>query len=119
MLFNSFAFLLFLPIVFFVYWFVCRTRKWQNLFLLVCSYYFYGYWNWRFLILIAISSFLAYAMGLLDEKFRRNTGSFLTPKLPLFLSIVSNLGILMVFKYYNFFYASFVELFQWLNIALP
>lgn len=119
MLFNSFAFLLFLPVVFFVYWFVCRTRKWQNLFLLVCSYYFYGYWNWRFLILIAISSFLAYSMGLLDEKFRRNTGRFLTPKLPLLLSIIGNLGILLVFKYYNFFYASFVELFRWLNITLP
>ena len=119
MLFNSFSFLVFLPTVFFVYWFVCRTRKWQNLFLLASSYFFYGYWNWRFLILIAISSFLAYSMGMLDDKIRKKPTGKLSPKLPLLISVIGNLGILLTFKYYNFFYAQFVELFQWFNIALP
>ena len=121
MLFNSLAFLLFLPIVFCLYWFIFRERRMQNMLLLVCSYFFYGYWNWRFLILIFISSMLAFAMGLLDDHARRNTGSFLHchPRLPMIISIIGNLGILLAFKYYNFFYEQFVELLQWANIALP
>lgn len=51
MLFNSFEFLLFLPIVFLLYWFVFRGRRWQNLLVVVASYVFYGWWNWRFLVL--------------------------------------------------------------------
>ena len=56
MLFNSFDFLLFLPIVFLLYWFVFKSRKIQNLFLVAASYVFYGWWDWRFLFLIAITS---------------------------------------------------------------
>ena len=91
----------------------------QNIFLLLCSYFFYGFWNWRFLILIAVSSLLAYAMGRWDAAIRRHTGSRITPRWPLIISVTGNLGILLVFKYYNFFYAQFLELFQWLNISLP
>ena len=53
MLFNSFEFLVFLPIVFLLYWFVFRGRQWQNLLIVVASYIFYGWWDWRFLFLIA------------------------------------------------------------------
>lgn len=52
MLFNSLTFALFLPVVFAVYW-LLRSRTWQNRFLLAASYFFYGWWDWRFLFLIA------------------------------------------------------------------
>ena len=56
MLFNSFEFLIFLPLVFLLYWFVFKPLRWQNLFVVVASYVFYGWWNWRFLGLIALAS---------------------------------------------------------------
>ena len=67
MLFNSFEFLVFLPIVFILYWFIFRERKWQNLLIVIASYIFYGWWDWRFLILIAITSLCSYGSGLLLE----------------------------------------------------
>ena len=69
MLFNSFDFLLFLPIVFLLYWFVFKSRKIQNLFLVAASYVFYGWWDWRFLFLIAITSICSYASGILLERY--------------------------------------------------
>ncbi len=63
MLFNSFEFLFFLPIVFLFYWFVFKRLKWQNLFLVIASYVFYGWWDWRFLILIALTTFFSYISG--------------------------------------------------------
>lgn len=78
MLFNSFEFLFFLPIVFLFYWFVFKRLKWQNLFLVIASYVFYGWWDWRFLILIALTTFFSYISGRLivfsmkdDERFRK------------------------------------------------
>lgn len=69
MLFNSIEYLLFLPIVFFLYWFVFEKKlKAQNLFLLAASYVFYGWWSWQFLILIAITSTLSFFSGLGIEK---------------------------------------------------
>lgn len=63
MLFNSFPFLLFLPIVFAFYW-LLRSRLWmQNLFVVAASYVFYGWWDWRFLILITITSLWAWGSG--------------------------------------------------------
>ena len=119
MLFNSLAFLCFLPTVFFLYWFVFRSRKMKNLLILVCSYFFYGYWDWRFLILIAISSFLAFSMGILDEESRKRKFRYWNPKLSLITCVTGNLGILLVFKYYNFFYAQFVSLLSQCNIYFP
>ena len=121
MLFNSLTFLIFLPVVFCLYWFVFRGKKWQNLLMLVCSYFFYGYWNWRFLILIFISSLLAFSMGLLDAWSRQNSNRkiFWSPKCSLWTSIIGNLGILLAFKYYNFFYVQFSELLHLANISLP
>lgn len=59
MLFNSIEFLLYLPIVFLLYWFVFKSLRWQNLFVVIASYVFYGWWDWRFLLLIALTTFAA------------------------------------------------------------
>ena len=76
MLFNSIEFVLFLPIVFLLYWFVfdyalrgCKRQLWwQNLFVLVASYVFYGWWDWKFLLLIALTTLCSYGSGLLIVK---------------------------------------------------
>ena len=107
MLFNSFEFLIFLPIVFFIYWFVLgRKLHLQNIFLLIASYVFYGWWDWRFLSLIAMSTVVDYFVGikiasLINDKKR---------KYWLFVSVVFNLGLLAFFKYFNFFIDSWVDL---------
>lgn len=107
MLFNSFAFAAFLPIVFTIYWAIGRRRvRAQNFFLIVASYVFYGWWDWRFLSLIFISSLVDYMVGLglaATEQERRR-------KLLLMVSLVVNLGFLGFFKYFNFFVDSFVDL---------
>jgi alginate O-acetyltransferase complex protein AlgI len=107
MLFNSFIFLLFFPIVFGLYWFILkRNLKAQNFFLLVVSYVFYGWWDWRFLLLIAFSSsvdfFVANQLSLVEDKIKR--------KVLLWTSLTVNLGLLGFFKYANFFIDSFSEL---------
>ena len=100
MLFNSFEFLVFLPIVFLLYWFVFRGRQWQNLLVVVASYLFYGWWDWRFLLLIALTSLCSYGSGILLEHYE---GQRRKQRLVSASNIVLNLGILGVFKYYNFF----------------
>ena len=100
MLFNSFEFLVFLPIVFLLYWFVFRKQLWQNLFVVVASYVFYGLWDWRFLVLIAITSLSSFASGLLIEHYE---GRRSMQRLVSAANIVLNLGILGAFKYFNFF----------------
>ena len=100
MLFNSFEFLLFLPIVFFLYWLVFRTRQWQNFLVVIASYIFYGWWDWRFLFLIALTSFCSYVSGLLLEQIE---GKRRMQQIVSAANIVLNISILGVFKYYNFF----------------
>ena len=101
MLFNSLEFAVFLPVVFLLYWFVFnRNVKWQNLFIVVASYVFYGWWDWRFLILIAFTSLCSYGSGLLIDKFRDMPRR---AKMVNVLNIVVNLLILGLFKYYDFF----------------
>lgn len=100
MLFNSFEFMLFLPVVFLLYWFVFRARRWQNLLVVVASYVFYGWWDWRFLLLIALTSFCSYGSGLLIE---RMEGRRKMQRAVSAANIILNLSILAVFKYYNFF----------------
>ena len=68
MVFNSVQFLIFLPIVFLLYWMVFKTVKWQNVLIVVASYVFYGWWDWRFLTLIAFTSVCSYASGVMIEK---------------------------------------------------
>jgi D-alanyl-lipoteichoic acid acyltransferase DltB (MBOAT superfamily) len=109
MLFNSFEFLVFLPIVFLLYWFVFRPLKIQNLFILVASYVFYGWWDWRFLFLIALTSSFSFISGVLIEKYE---GKRVWQKYVSAANIILNLGILGVFKYYNFFAENFEALFR-------
>ena len=123
MLFNSLEFILFLPIVFLLYWFVFnRSLKLQNLFIVVISYIFYGWWDWRFLILIGFTSFCSFLSGLLIEKYDDQP---FKRKLVNTINIVINLFILAIFKYYNFFVGSFSEAFGvdgdslLLNVILP
>ena len=107
MLFNSFEFLIFLPVVFLLYWFVfARTIQLRNLFLVVVSYVFYGWWDYRFLALIAFSSVLDYFIG---KHLGHETNSK-KRKYLLWVSLISNLGLLGVFKYFGFFIDSFSEL---------
>lgn len=109
MLFNSIEFLIFLPIVFLLYWFVFnRNLRLQNLFVVVVSYIFYGWWDWRFLFLIAFTSFCSWGSGILIEKAgeNRRKAKFISAA-----NIVLNLLILGVFKYYDFFVTSFAEMF--------
>lgn len=98
MVFNSIAFILFLPITFLLYWFVVgRNLKLQNAFVVAASYLFYGWWDWRFLLLIALTTFCSYYSGLAIEKFTQKR------KIILWSNVLLNLGILGLFKYYNFF----------------
>jgi len=108
MLFNSIEFAIFLPIVFFLYWFVTNERlKAQNFLIVAASYVFYGWWDWRFLSLIAFSSFVDYFIGLGLLRYHDTRKR----KLLLLTSILINLGFLGFFKYYNFFAESFAEAF--------
>jgi len=111
MLFNSITFALFLPTVFILYWFVFqRNIKLQNLFIIAASYFFYGWWDWRFLFLLLISSATDYFIGIKIGNLNKNeTSSDTTRKLWLMVSIVTNIGILGFFKYFNFFIDSFVS----------
>ncbi len=112
MLFNSFEFLLFLPIVFILYWFVFNKKlSWQNGLILFASYFFYGWWSWNFMGLLMLSTALDYAYGFWVASANRKKA-----KLFLWLSIINNLGILGVFKYYNFFATQFQNGFDLLGL---
>ena len=115
MLFNSFEFLVFLPIVFMLYWFVFRGRRWQNLLVVTASYVFYGWWDWRFLLLIALTSVCVYGSGLLLEHYE---GRRRRQQIVCVVNIVFNLGILGVFKYYNFFVENLDALFDMMGYHL-
>lgn len=126
MLFNSVEFAFFLVIVFLLYWFVVnKNLRLQNTFVLASSYFFYGWWDWRFLSLIIFSSFVDYLVGikLADTDDTRNRKHLLV------ISILVNLGILGSFKYFNFFAENFSRAFTFfghpisdpalLDIVLP
>jgi D-alanyl-lipoteichoic acid acyltransferase DltB (MBOAT superfamily) len=103
MLFNSFSYALFLPLVFILYWFIFnRSLRLQNIFLILAGYVFYGWWDWRFLLLIAFSTTFDFFTGILigktEDNFKR--------RILFFGSCLINLGFLGVFKYYNFFIES-------------
>ncbi|NBC81825.1 MAG: MBOAT family protein [Bacteroidetes bacterium] len=109
MLFNSLDFIIYFPIVFLIYWFVAnKNLRKQNIFLIIASYVFYGWWDWRFLSLIIISSTADYLIGLkMDQSDNKKYR-----KLLLIASLGINLGFLGFFKYYNFFIESFVDLME-------
>ena len=111
--FNSFAFAIFLPAVFCLYWLLQRkSLLLQNFLILSASYLFYGWWDWRFLSLIFVSSAVDYIVGIQMFRARAAGGR----KALLGLSLAVNLGLLGFFKYYNFFIDSFIELLTSLNI---
>ncbi|WP_226389026.1 MBOAT family O-acyltransferase [Penaeicola halotolerans] len=106
MIFNSLEFAIFLPLVFLAYWFIFnRSIQARNVFLLVISYIFYGWWDWRFLGLIAFSSVVDYWAGIRIA----STTTLKTKKAFLWLSLGVNLGLLGLFKYFNFFMTSLAE----------
>ncbi|MBO7481729.1 MAG: MBOAT family protein [Bacteroidales bacterium] len=129
MLFNSIEYILFLPIVFLLYWFVfdrfINKSKWQvrlqNAFIVVASYVFYGWWDWRFLLLIAFTSLSSWLSGILLQKNDAQNRR----KLITVTNIVINIAILATFKYYDFFVTEFAKLFHisadgiLLNVILP
>lgn len=118
MLFTSIEFFVFLPIVFALYWLLRRQLRWQNLLVVAASYLFYGWWDWRFLLLIAFTSACSYASGLL-------IGSNRWHKTALWGNIILNLAILGLFKYYDFFAVELANLLGcsgdsvMLNLILP
>ena len=113
MLFNSFEFIIFFLIFFFSYWFIFNKNiKLQNLLILCSSYFFYAWWDWRFLILIIISSFTDYLIGIQIENLKNK----IYKKRALILSLFVNLGILLVFKYYNFFIDNFKIVLEKMNL---
>ena len=108
MIFNSIEFGIFFPLVFILYYIIFnKITKLRNIFLIVVSYLFYGWWDWRFLSLIVISSLVDYLLGnkIFKEKNEQKRKSFLI------LSLCVNLGLLGFFKYFNFFVDSFIDAF--------
>ena len=105
MQFDSYTYALFLPLVFIVYWALRKNLKWQNLFLLVASYVFYGWWDWRMLGLIVLTSLTTWGSALMmrGDCSRHD-------RLWSAANIVLNVGILAVFKYLNFLRDSFMDL---------
>jgi alginate O-acetyltransferase complex protein AlgI len=125
MLFNSIDFAFFLPVVFILYWFVTnRNLRIQNLLIVTASYVFYGWWDWRFLSLIIFSTLVDYLIG----RKLKTEENHIRRKALLWISILTNLGFLGFFKYFNFFLENFIAAFSFfgaeiktnsLNIILP
>lgn len=125
MLFNSIDFAIFLPIVFAIYWYLVNgSLRLQNAFLVVASYVFYGWWDWRFLALLIFSTLIDYSIGrrLAEEADKTKR------KALLWSSIVLNIGVLVFFKYADFFLENFITAFSFfgaqvnaraLHIVLP
>ena len=125
MFFNSIEFAIFLLIFFILYWTLASKKlRLQNLFIAIGSYVFYGWWDWRFLSLIISSTIVDYSVGCRLEKEKDEAKR----KILLWVSILFNLGVLGVFKYFDFFVDNFIAVFSLfggevkvnsLNIILP
>ncbi|MEZ4808462.1 MAG: MBOAT family O-acyltransferase [Flavobacteriales bacterium] len=115
MYFNSFAFAVFLPVVWALYWSLARRPLWtQNLVILAASYFFYGWWDHRFLSLLILSSLLDFSLGRAMGRSQQGT----TRRSLLALSLVGNLGMLCTFKYFNFFAGSLATAFASVGVHL-
>ncbi|MBQ3396251.1 MAG: MBOAT family protein [Synergistaceae bacterium] len=104
MLFNSWQFGIFLPLVFALYWSVPQKLKW--LIILISSYWFYMSWNIKYVTLILFTTLISYTAALLLERFNKNMAM---KKLILTSTLIACLGVLITFKYFNFFSQSFIE----------
>lgn len=94
MLFNSFQYAIFLPVIFIVYWGLPNRFQWVVL--LLSSYYFYMSWNARYVILILFTTVVSYVAARMIETHRKHR------KIILATTLISCLGVLFVFKYFNF-----------------
>src|SRR5262245_31926513 len=113
MLLNSLEFLLFLPIVFSLYWFLFSGRlKSQNLSLIVASFVFYGWWSWKFALLLAAEIVVSFSLGLAIARSKRLSER----NLYFGLQLVFTLGVLCFFKYFNFFMQSWVDAWSALGV---
>ncbi len=125
MLFNSIEFLVFLPVVFLLYWLVFKSSRTQNFYLVIASYVFYGWLDWRFLFLIAFTTLCTYYSGILIDRFRKQEIPNKTkkyhcnlPRVVMLSNLILNLSILGIFKYYNFFAESVSSAFGSLGYQL-
>jgi alginate O-acetyltransferase complex protein AlgI len=115
MIFNSISFFLFFTLFFLLYWLLFKNSlQLQNLLVLTGSYVFYAFWDWRFLFLMAASSLLNYYLGIYIAKSKNQKQR----KLLLYTGLLQGIGMLVFFKYYNFFVTSFVGAFSVFNISL-
>src|ERR1700732_4172184 len=111
MLFVEFRFFWFFLAVFVVYWSLRENRS-RKIWLLLCSYFFYACWNWKFLFLIMASSALDYLVGTMLARTQnpRTRGGWLI------VSLCANLGTIAFFKYYNFFVTSAATFLDWVGL---
>ena len=112
MLFNSFEFLIFLPVVFTVYWALVKSQHARNTFIVLASYVFYGWWEWRFLALIIFSTACSFASGLLMSHYTQHRKAVAGGV------VIINLIILCLFKYFNFFMQEFSALMGTIGISI-
>ena len=109
MAFDSIEFIVFFTSIVCLYWLLGIRYRAQNALILVASYFFYGWWDWRFLVLIAGSSLLDFIIG---KKLSGSAGATAKRKRLVALSVTANLCLLGVFKYYNFFIETVSQLLQ-------
>lgn len=114
MLFNSLVFILYLPVVFILYWFVFKKLKAQNVLIIIASYIFYGWWDWKFLLLIAFTTICSFFSGILIER----SDNVTVKRIFLWSNVLLNLGILCLFKYYNFFVTNLQSLLDPIGVKL-
>jgi D-alanyl-lipoteichoic acid acyltransferase DltB (MBOAT superfamily) len=113
MLFNSLPFVIFFIIFFSLYWFVFnKNLKQQNLLLLTGSYIFYAWWDWRFLSLLILNSFINFILGIYIHKSQKESYK----KILLYLGLIQGIGVLFVFKYFNFFITALVDMLSKFNL---
>lgn len=110
MLFNSVKFIMFFPLVSILYYITNHKYRW--ILLLIASYYFYMSWKPIYALLMFLTTFITYITAILIDK----APSKKSKKIPLLIGLISNLGILFVFKYLNFINLSFNSLFNWLSL---
>ena len=115
MLFNSIDFAVFLPVVFILYWFTTNKKlKLQNILLFVSSYFFYACWDWRFLFLLMFSTLIDYFTGIKMCCAKNQQ----IKKIWLYISVITNLGFLGFFKYYNFFVESLIDFISFFGLQI-